>query len=163
MDIGTTIQMINLRLNSIFLDKVCRPTEFKKPTENLRLVHHLLELMRREHGIGLAANQAGIDQRLFVMLINSELYSCFNPEILSSSDEHCDLIEGCLSFPDQRLSITRPTTIQVRYFNAHGRMTETELTGLSARCFQHELDHLNGITMHQRIGKLDGQKLFVGS
>jgi peptide deformylase len=154
--------MINLKLNSTILDKVCQPSQFRRPSENLRLVHHLLELMRREHGIGLAANQAGIDQRLFVMLIDNELYSCFNPEIISSSDNHSDLIEGCLSFPGERLSISRPSEIQVRYFNAHGRMTETNMTGLIARCFQHELDHLNGITMYERIGAIDGQKLFMG-
>lgn len=155
--------MINLKLDPVFLNKVCQPSKFKNPTENLRLVHHLLTLMRKERGIGLAANQAGLDQRLFVMLINDELYSCFNPEIISSSQDLVEYNEGCLSFPDERIMITRPKNIEVAYYNAHGKLQQTELTGLVARCFQHELDHLNGITMHMRMSDSNGQKLFMES
>lgn len=154
---------MNLKLKSEILHKVCTPCTFKYPTENLRLVHHLLVLMRKEHGIGLAANQAGIDKRLFVMLINDELYSCFNPEIVSSSTELCDMNEGCLSFPDQRLIIKRPKSIVATYYNAYGQIQNEEFSGLLARCFQHELDHLNGITMHDRIENNHGQNVFVGS
>lgn len=154
---------MNLKLTSEVLYRVCQPAAFRHPTENLRLVHHLLTLMRRERGIGLAANQAGIDLRLFVMLINDELYSCFNPEIVTESSDLVEYNEGCLSFPDERIVIARPKIIDVTYYNAHGRLQEVELTGLAARCFQHELDHLDGITMHQRRESMNGQKLFLGS
>lgn len=154
---------MNLKLTPEVLYRVCQPCSFKNPTENLRLIHHLLTLMRHERGIGLAANQAGLDRRLFVMLINDELYSCFNPEIISSSQDLVEYNEGCLSFPGERIMITRPKTIQVAYYNAHGKHQQAELTGLVARCFQHELDHLNGITMHERQENSHGQTLFMGS
>lgn len=106
--------------------------------------------MIQQRGIGLAANQVGVNARLFVMLVDNQVFHCFNPEILKSSDVECELQEGCLSFPDQFLSITRPQQIHVQYANAHGKIIQQSLSGWTARCFQHELDHLNGITMHER-------------
>lgn len=154
---------MKLKLTPQLLNRVCQPATFKNPTENLRLVHYLLVLMRKEHGIGLAANQAGLDLRFFVMLINDELYSCFNPEIVASSSDLVEYNEGCLSFPNERITITRPKMIEVAYYNAQGKLQEAKFTDLVARCFQHELDHLNGITMHQRQESINGQKLFLGS
>jgi peptide deformylase len=140
-----------MQLDPKILNKVCNPANFTNPTENLRTAQHLIQLMMRERGIGLAANQAGIDLRLFVMYVDREIFHCFNPEIVESSTEEVDFAEGCLSFPGERLLITRPERIRVSFSNARGNQQEREFTGMAARCFQHELDHLNGITMHQRI------------
>lgn len=125
--------------------------DFSRPMDNLRLAQNLFQLMIRENGIGLAANQAGIDARLFVMFVDREAFHCFNPEIISSSDEQESRKEGCLSFPGETCEVTRPKAILARFANARGQYQEREFTGMAARCFQHELDHLNGITMHERL------------
>lgn len=119
--------------------------------DNLRLAQNLFQLMIRENGIGLAANQAGIDARLFVMFVDREAFHCFNPEIITVGLEQESIREGCLSFPGETCEVTRPKTILARFANARGQYQEREFTGMAARCFQHELDHLNGITMHERL------------
>lgn len=140
-----------MHLNDSELYRICKNAEFDNPTENLRLAQHLIQLMMRERGIGLAANQAGVNVRLFVMYVEREIFHCFNPEILETGDELVSMKEGCLSFPGERCDLTRPDRILVKFANARGQTQERQLTGMSSRCFQHELDHLNGITMHQRV------------
>lgn len=139
-----------MKLDSSILTKSCQLADFNSPAKNLRTAHELIRLMKKERGMGLAANQAGIDLRLFVMKIADRYYHCFNPEILSSSKNHITLDEGCLSFPDQTCALSRPESIVVRYYSAYGTATEETLSGWASRCFQHELDHLNGLTMFDR-------------
>jgi peptide deformylase len=107
-------------------------------------------LMRRENGIGLAAPQIGLSKRLFVMSVDGHDRACFNPEIVSSSDVFAEFEEGCLSFSGDSCILKRPDEIRARYQNHFGDWVEADLLGLEARCFQHELDHLEGITMHDR-------------
>ena len=111
----------------------------------------MLEFMIQENGIGLAATQIGIAKRLFVMSVHGRDRICFNPEIIESSDVLIEFAEGCLSFPGDQCTIKRPDTIIVRYQDAAGNWIEDNLVGLEARCFQHELDHLDGITMHDKV------------
>lgn len=139
-----------MKLDPVYLQQTCQIAHFDNSNKNQRLAHDLLKLMHREHGIGLAANQAGIDLRLFVMHIGDRYFHCFNPEILGSSELEVYYPEGCLSFPGQECRIRRPESIIVRYADSRGTVTEELLSGLAARCFQHELDHLNGITMLDR-------------
>jgi peptide deformylase len=114
-----------------------------------------LHATRRAHkAVGLAANQVGIRARMFVMGNLFEEYTCINPEIIASSESQIKYIEGCLSFPNLALKIERPDTITVRYINENLETKEQELTGTFARCFQHELDHLNGITFTEHVSKL---------
>lgn len=141
---------MNIRLDSTKLNQSCQPAVFTDKLENLHTAHRLVDLMLKEHGIGLAANQAGIDLRLFVMYVDREIFHCFNPEIVSVGFELVTADEGCLSFPGERCLVTRHQAIQTKFYNARGDLHEREFTGLAARCFQHELDHLNGITMHER-------------
>jgi peptide deformylase len=124
--------------------------DFQYPVKNQQLVNQMLGLMRLENGIGLAAPQIGISKRLFVMSVDGHDRACFNPEIVSSSAVFTDFQEGCLSFPGESCIIKRPDQIRVKYQNHFGDWIEVDLAGLEARCFQHELDHLNGITMHDR-------------
>lgn len=114
------------------------------------MVNKMLAIMRKEKGIGLAAPQIGISRRVFVMEINGHLRTCFNPEIISHGSDFTDFVEGCLSFPGESCNINRPSDIKVRYSNTNGEVIEEDLTGLESRCFQHEYDHLEGITMHDR-------------
>ncbi len=139
-----------MKLNSSFLKEVCLPVTFEKPKKNLQLAHELIRLMHKEKGLGLAANQAGHSVRLFVMCVDNQYRHCFNPEILKEETEKIELDEGCLSFPGEFCKIVRAKKIFVRYFDAFGTAKEEWLDDWHSRCFQHELDHLNGITMHER-------------
>lgn len=139
-----------MKIDHKFLKTRIPDSDFSRPMVNYQLANLLLQFMRNKKAIGLAANQVGYKKRVFVMQINSETYQCFNPEVISYSTEVDYFVEGCLSFPTELLEVARPKTILVKYFDYKGTEIQTELSGLPARCFQHELDHLNGITMQQR-------------
>jgi len=138
------------KLTKKVLTKAATPIDFSNPQLNQTLAQRMLEFMRAQGGIGLAAPQIGISKRVFVMQIDRLAAFCFNPEIVSSSDERMIFDEGCLSFPGEQLSISRPKHIEVRYQNYAGEWTTSRLSGLASICFQHELDHLDGIVFHNR-------------
>ena len=110
----------------------------------------MLEFMRAKKGIGLAAPQIGLSRRLFVMDVAGQARACFNPEIVSASPEQTEMAEGCLSFAGKSCIIKRASEISVRYQNYRGDWYTERMDGLMARCFQHELDHLDGIVMQDR-------------
>ena len=139
-----------MKLSRRVLHKKGRTVEFRWPWQNQRLIEDMHDLMRRENGIGLAAPQIGISKRVFVMDVHGVKRSCFNPEVTHSSTELADWDEGCLSFPGEHCIIKRPIWVRTRYQNHLGDWQEETLEGLAARCFQHELDHLEGITMWDR-------------
>ena len=139
-----------MKLTRRVLYNRARDIDFDYPVKNQMLASEMIALMTRENGIGLAAPQIGISRRLFVMLIEDRYRVCFNPEILESSDMLVDFNEGCLSFPGDQCIIKRPDWVTVRYQDHAGTEISDRLYGLEARCFQHELDHLNGITMWDR-------------
>jgi len=120
--------------------------------------HDMIHLMIHSKGLGLAANQIGITKRFFA--IGHESFDVFkkpaiiyNPVLVSVDDEQELAQEGCLSFPGLLLQISRPRIIMVRYQNNKGEFLLSRLTGLEARCFQHELDHLNGITFNKKANR----------
>lgn len=115
-----------------------------------QLATNLLNYMADMGGIGLAANQVGLRDRCFVMRIDGVDWFCANPEIRELGNDLWEFDEGCLSFPGEVCTIVRPNTITVQYQNRLGQWCQQTLHGLAARCFQHELDHLNGITMWDR-------------
>ena len=113
----------------------------------------LVENMHHYEGIGLAANQIGMDVRAFAMvrdLENNEVIVCFNPKILKKYDECVDFEEGCLSYPDEFINVKRPDKIDVMYEDEEGREHKIKLEGFPSRVFQHEYDHLEGIDFTQR-------------
>ena len=111
--------------------------------------------MIENKGMGLAANQVGIEQRVFIM-DNEERYY-FNPKIVKESDELCMDKEGCLSFPEVWLKVERPKTIEVMYETTQGKTRFTKLQDLESKCFQHEFDHIEGITFNKRVSKIRWQ------
>lgn len=139
-----------MQLTDQVLYQVAQECEFSSPFRNTRLVTRMLKFMRRNQGIGLAAPQVGLPLRMFVIEIDGRNRACWNPRIVSQSQQSSQYLEGCLSFPGEYCNITRPTEIEVEYQNCRGDVRRETLTGLWARCFQHELDHLDGITMKQR-------------
>ena len=113
----------------------------------------LIENMFHHEGCGLSANQIGMDIRAFAMIRDIEYIDvivCFNPRIISRSNDCVWCEEGCLSFPDQFINVHRPDKIIVKYEDEDGKDHKISLSGFAARIFQHEFDHLNGIDFTQR-------------
>ena len=141
------------------LYKKCRPvTDF-----NPRL-HQLLDDMRetlsQENGVGLAAPQVGVLRRAVIVLETNVpegeeeyLIELVNPEIVESSGEQYGA-EGCLSVPDEYGMVRRPMNVKVRAQARNGNFFEVEGTGLTARCFCHEIDHLEGIIFTSKCERM---------
>jgi peptide deformylase len=115
----------------------------------IELEKDMCRFMVENHGIGLAANQIGIAKRVFVIgsynIKGFPLpFALFNPRLLEVSEEQILYKEGCLSYPNLWLNIKRPAVIKVEYQDSLGNTHEAAMSGMVARCFQHELDHLNG-------------------
>ena len=113
----------------------------------------LRENMIHYGGIGLSANQIGIGERVFVMMLNmetEETITCFNPRIIKRYDDNVWCEEGCLSFPDEIINVERPDRIIVKYEDEDKKDHKIKLSGMAARVFLHEFDHLEGIVFTQR-------------
>lgn len=111
------------------------------------------QIMINNRGIGLAAPQVGWSTRIFLMFMDGQVCECINPEILDRVGEQ-RIVEGCLSFPGLHLEIERARGVRVSFQDRKGDTKEKVLTGLESQCFQHELDHLDGITFDTRVSKL---------
>ncbi|MCK5375146.1 MAG: peptide deformylase [Alphaproteobacteria bacterium] len=112
----------------------------------------MLAVMYDAPGIGLAANQVGLLNRVFVMDLSSRTEEeepnpiCMvNPQILYESEEMSVMEEGCLSIPKQYAEVERPAIVRVKYIDYNGKDAELEAQGLLSHCIQHEMDHLNGM------------------
>ncbi len=121
-----------------------------------KLVEDMAETMYKAPGIGLAAPQVGVSKRVFVADISTpdkkdKLYVLVNPEIVEFSEEKDKFEEGCLSIPGIYEDVVRPVAIKVKAQNLEGEDFTLSVEGLLARCFQHEIDHLNGILFVDRV------------
>jgi len=114
------------------------------PIDPSYLAHTLAQTMIHNSGIGLSASQIGLPYRCFVMT-GEKIICCFNPLIVDKSSEQEYLEEGCLSFPNLLIKIKRPKLIKVRYTQPNGDVITSKFIGMTARVFQHEMDHLDGI------------------
>ena len=117
------------------------------------LCNDLIESMMAYEGLGLSANQIGLPHRVFVMWTNPTMV-CFNPRIISYEGEPIYFSEGCLSYPNLYVKIKRPPAIRVRYQIPNGETVTERLMGMTARIFQHELDHLDGVVYTSRANKI---------
>ena len=118
-----------------------------------------LKLMVNEHGMGLAANQIGITKRFFA--IGHDSFDTFtkhaiiwNPRVLKFSEDKVIDTEGCLSFKWIWLKVESTRTVEVTYETTQGKTKFAKLDGMESKCFQHECDHLEGITFNKRVSKL---------
>ncbi len=144
-----------------FLRKKTANFDFKKFTKKEldRLIKDMRETMKKANGIGLAANQVGLDMNFFVAQIQAtgrrspeslagqdqKFYAIFNPQIVKKSSETDIVDEGCLSVPGGYYGdVERPSKITLEGFDKSGRKIKIKAWGLLARVFQHEVDHLNG-------------------
>lgn len=136
--------------NDPILKAKMEPFDFKNPpTDPVQLYYDLGETMIENNGIGLSANQVGLPYRAFVLKAQ-EVIGVFNPRIVDASTESVVLEEGCLSYPNLFVKVKRPAKIRVRYTLPNGETVTKVFEGLTARAFQHEMDHLDGITYTNR-------------
>ena len=113
----------------------------------------LRENMIHYGGVGLSANQIGIGERVFIMVLNmetEETITCFNPRIIKRYDDNVWFEEGCLSFPNEIINVNRPDRVVVKYEDEDKKDHKIKLSGMAARVFLHEFDHLEGIVFTQR-------------
>lgn len=144
------------------LRKVCTPVS--DVSDALRkLSQDMLETMYDAPGIGLAAPQVGVMDRLIVLdCIKDDAAAprpivMLNPEIIAASDEKNVYEEGCLSIPDQFAEVTRPAEVEVRWMGLDGSEHREGFGGLWATCVQHEIDHLDGKLFIDYLGAMKRQ------
>lgn len=134
-------------------------------TEELRrLIADMFDTMYAEEGVGLAAPQVGIGDRVIVVDPHddeTEPFALINPEILEASRETEKNEEGCLSIPGVRDMVERSSTVRVRGLTENGEVREFEAEGLLSRILQHEVDHLDGILFFDRVGPLKRKLLLA--
>ncbi|MBK2105598.1 peptide deformylase [Francisella philomiragia] len=121
-------------------------------------IAEMTELMIEANGVGLAAIQVGIKKRFFIMYDNLEsdtpkIITIINPKIIDQSGKIIDE-EGCLSFPGVSAKVNRSTRVKIKALNEFGQEIEVEKDDFLARCIQHEIDHLNGVTFFDHLGPL---------
>lgn len=153
-----TIRSIITLPDEKILRQISKP--LKRVDEAARVVFDdMLETMYDAPGIGIAAIQIGLPQRMVVMDMSKEgevrqpLFLA-NPEVLWSSEDVSDYEEGCLSIPEFYEMVQRPKEVKVRYLDRMGEPHEITASGLLATCLQHEIDHLNGVLFIDYISKL---------
>ena len=138
-----------------FNDDMLKEEGFKDRKE---LSEAMFTTMKKYGGIGLTCNQVGLPFNMFVLgdhpqLENGLKMACFNPMIISSSEETVVMKEGCLTFPFVFLSITRPRKVVVKYEDIDGNLQEGHLDGMFSRIFQHEYDHTIGLNFTDKASK----------
>lgn len=134
-----------------------RAQEITQVTEDIRrLAKDMFDTLQAENGVGLAANQVGSTQRIFVVEIPSKVgpsqrYTLLNPKITALSKEMETVEEGCLSFPGINGPVERHLSVEIQGQDLNGKTVTLKGSGLLARAFQHELDHLDGIVFVERM------------
>lgn len=113
----------------------------------LELCNDLKDTLTTFNGLSLAANQIGSNKRVLVMMVNGFLETMVNPSLTKLLGEEKEFTEGCLSYPNELYTLKRNNKIKVKYLTVNGYFKNLTLSDLEAVCFQHELDHLDGITI----------------
>jgi peptide deformylase len=136
----------------------CRPVA-RVDAKVARLMDDMLETMYAAPGIGLAAPQVGVNQRVIVLDVAKDQeppapLRMANPELVWVSDEDAVFSEGCLSLPEHYAEVSRPAKIRVRYLDHENEIRELEAEGMLATCIQHEMDHLDGILFVDHLSAL---------
>lgn len=116
-----------------------------------KTINKMKDIMIKSKGIGLAAPQIGLLKQYFIMEYKDSIIECINPKILHSSTDLFEYEEGCLSIPGTRHELARPKTIDVEYETIEGKVIKNTFTDLYSTCFQHEVDHLNGVLFFDHL------------
>ncbi len=140
--------------------KAHKITTFDKDLQ--ALIDDMIETMREAPGVGLAAPQIGVSERLVVIEygddedenVPKKLYVLINPEIVQASEEKAEGIEACLSVPQLVGEVDRHEKLVVKALNRHGKPVKIKVEGWMARIFQHEIDHLEGVLFTDRATRI---------
>ncbi|MBI3046518.1 MAG: peptide deformylase [Candidatus Harrisonbacteria bacterium] len=140
------IWLISDKKEAKLLRKKVADFDFKKYSkkETADLIKKMRAAMKKADGVGLSANQIGLDLKVFVALVGDKFYAIFNPKIAKSSEESAEMEEGCLSVPEVFGTVSRPSKIVLEGSDKNGKPLKIKAWGMLARVFQHEYDHLNG-------------------
>ena len=154
------IREIVLTPDPVLRRKARKITTFDKDLQTL--IDDMIETMRVAPGVGLAAPQVGISERLIVIEygddededVPKKLYAVVNPEIVEASEEKVEGVEACLSVPQMMGEVERHEKIVVKGLNRHGKPVKIKVSGWMARIFQHEIDHLEGVLFTDRASRI---------
>ena len=144
-------------------EKVTEDWSFENPKKDTKeFAKEVIDAMWSHSGLGISANQIGYSVRAFAMRgeTKKESMVCFNPEIKDFSPEMNTMEEGCLSLPDVFARVVRPAHVAISYIDQDGKEEGQLASGMTARVFQHELDHLDGILFIDRVGELTRTRAF---
>ena len=133
------------------------PFKFESIEDNKRahyIAFSLAETLAKLEGLGLSANQVGINERVCAINMGSEIWTLFNPVITNHSLTPSVYQEGCLSYPGLYLNVDRWDSVTVKFQAINGQFIEQEFSGLTAVCIQHELDHLDGILYTSKVSPI---------
>ncbi len=135
----------------VLKSRASKVKDFDEPLK--QLADDMMRVMREREGVGLAANQIGRLKRIFVAAYEDEEYVMVNPEIEERSETIEKDTEGCLSIPETRVEVERPTAVTITGQDLSGAPVRVEAEGLLARIFQHEIDHLDGVLILDRTDR----------
>jgi len=135
-----------------FLEKKVNDFDFNKMDDE-NISSEMFDIMKKYEGVGLAANQVGIDAQIFIMGEDKPM-TIINPLVTEVSTNQVEMMEGCLSFPGLFMKVKRPDIVGVKYLDTQQKECIIKLEGFHARVFLHEYDHLQGITFDQRVSKM---------
>ncbi len=143
-----------MNLDDRYLLEECEDFDFADPPfDPIQFSQTLIKFMYEKNGLGLAANQVGVPYRIFAMRGSPENFVCYNPKIVQTSQKQLVLDEGCLSYPNLIVKIKRPENIRVRFSTPNGDTITRQFTGMTARVFQHEYDHLSGVRFYDKANR----------
>lgn len=123
-----------------------------------KLIDDMAETMYAAPGVGLAANQVGVSKQIAVIDIGDGLKALINPKITQKKEQQTDA-EGCLSLPGIEFAVKRPLRLMIKYLDKTGQLRQLKAEGLLARAICHEIDHLNGKTILNRVSLLKRLKI----
>lgn len=149
--------------NEAQLREQAEPFDFDDPiVDPIELSNELKDAMFNHSGLGVSANQLGYNTRVIALRGETKATSivCFNPVIVKYSDTMNTMEEGCLSLPDVFARVVRPSDVSVQFQNELQEDKNEEANELTARVYQHEIDHLDGILFIDRIGKFSKTRAF---
>ena len=139
-----------VKLGHPILRQVARPVTRILAPETQRLIERMKTVMREANGLGLAAPQVGVSQRIVVYDVHDEIQVLINPVIQNQKGEQLEPLEGCLSIPGLQGRVKRALDLKVKALSQRGRPISLRVSELEARVIQHEIDHLDGILFIDR-------------
>lgn len=143
-----------MKLDDRYLLEECEEFNFKDPPfDPIEFSQNMIKFVYENNALGVAANQVGVPYRIFAMRGSPENFVCFNPKIVQPSEAEVTLEEGCLSYPGLVVKVKRPQHVRVRFTTPNGDTITRQFTGMSARVFQHEIEHLDGVRFYDNANK----------